>query len=202
MTERKTSGEVTASELLAELADDRQFQENRRRTEAELARQQEVLRLAEKPILDDLRRIGYVVESISQLNFATASYRPALPVLIRHLEQGHYPARVREGLATALAVKPAVAYWPRLISLLMKAPSSGEQEALAAAIAACATHGQFDDLVELIQDPALGVNRIHFVRPLVRIGGEAGRRVVERLTDDPVVGTEARLVLARAKRRS
>lgn len=69
---------------------------------------------AERPIVDDLCHAGINVASIWDLVNTSKTYPMALPVLIEHLEGVGYPARIMEGLARAIVVKPAAAYWSRL----------------------------------------------------------------------------------------
>jgi len=68
-------------------------------------------------------------------------------------------------------------------------------EALAVALAASATPERLDDLVGLLDETSRGKTRIHFVRPILGVGGDRGRAVVEELRGDPRFGKEARALL-------
>jgi hypothetical protein len=119
---------------------------------------------------------------------------------MEHLERGGYPDRVLEGVARALAVEPAAVYWGRLYVLYLRAEGPDATEGLAAALAASATPEHFDDLVALLDETSRGSTRIHFIRPILRVGGDRGRAVVEALRDDPVFGKEAKALLKRRRK--
>lgn len=105
MTRRgKPPGGIGAAELLAQLAQDREFQEAASKRRAEAEEKASAWREAETPILDELRRCGVDVASVWELVNTSKPYPSALPVLMAHLERGGYPDRVMEGLARALAV--------------------------------------------------------------------------------------------------
>ena len=116
-------------------------------------------------------------------------------MLLDHLERGGYPDRVLEGLARALAVKPATPMWDRLRVLYLRAAGPDERRGLAAALAASASPAQFDGLIELAGDEGCGNSRILFVEEILRVGGERGRAVVEGMRGDPVLGAEATALL-------
>lgn len=191
----KRLGGVTAAELMAQLAQDREFQEAAAKREAERQQRAAVWREAALPILDDLRDSGFEVDSVWDLVNTSDPYPAALPVLLEHLERGVYPDRVLEGLARALAVGPAAVYWDRLRALYLRVDGPDAMEALAVALAASATPERLDDLVGLLDETSRGNTRIHFIRPILGVGGDRGRAVVEELRDDPTFGKEARALL-------
>ena len=126
---------------------------------------------------------------------SAVQYPTALPVLVDHLECGGYPDRVLEGVARALAVKPAAVYWRRLRELYLQAAGPDAAEGLAVALAAAAEADHLDDLLVLVHDTGRGDTRIHFIRPILRVGGTRGREAVAALREDSVVGKEARALL-------
>jgi ribosomal protein S21 len=164
---------------------------------AEAARRQrtQALRIAEQPIVSDLRGVGCDVDSMWDLVNTSTPYHDALPVLLAHLERGGYPDRVMESLGRALAVEPAVTWWDQLKTHYLRAKNPGEQEGLALALTAAATEAQLEDLIEFVRDESCGPSRIHFVRALLRVGGARGQSTVERLRNHPTVGKEARALL-------
>ncbi|TXK17720.1 hypothetical protein [Homoserinibacter sp. GY 40078] len=196
----KRSGGITAAELMAQLAQDREFQESVARREAELQARAAQWREAGRPIVDDLRGVGIDVDSVWDLVNTSDPYPAALPILIKHLERGGYPDRVLEGAARALAVKPAAVYWDRLRALYLEADGPDTTEGLAAALAASVTSEHLEDLIALLAETSRGSTRIHFIPPILRIGGERGREVVESLRDDPVFGKEATALLKRRRK--
>lgn len=190
------SGGMTAAELMAQLARDKEFQAKKVAREAELQERVQGFRVAEQPIVVDLQRAGVDVSSVWDLVNTDMAYPGALPVLLEHLELGGYPDRVMEGIARALAVKPAVAYWDRLKACYLSSTGPEERDGVAAALAASATPAQTEDLIDLIGRTQLGVSRVFFLRPILRMGGERGRRLVDALRSDAVLGSEATALLA------
>ncbi|GAB4012012.1 hypothetical protein [Nocardioides ultimimeridianus] len=186
---------MSATELMAQLQSDPDFQ--RRSAEDDARREEDgrSLREAESPIVAALQAHGVRVRSIWDLVGTSEPYPEALPVLIEHLERGGYPERVMEGLGRALAVKPAVAYWDRLKACWLRPRDAGEEEGVAAALAACATPMQVDDLIGFVSLETRGDSRVYFVRPLLAHGGQRGRKVVQALRKDPIVGREATALL-------
>lgn len=193
---RRKPGPVSATELMAQLAQDRDFPERKEAREAELQERVESLRRAERPIVADLRGAGVEVSSVWDLVNTSEPYPRALPVLMDHLERGDYPDRVMESLGRALAVKPSVEYWDRLKAHYLAPRGPGEEDGTAVALAASATAVQLDDLIVFLTVADRGESRIYFVRPILRVGGSRGRQVVERLRKDPVFGKEAAALLA------
>ncbi|MDZ7578225.1 MAG: hypothetical protein U0904_08645 [Candidatus Nanopelagicales bacterium] len=197
-------GPITADELVRlkeeMLRTDPEYRAKFEAVEAERRERVRVLTEAERPIVADLRAVGVEVDSVWDLVNTAEPYPDALPVLLDHLERD-YPDRVREGIARALAVKPAAAFWDRLKALYV-APETGPNTAmgLAAALAVTATEQTFDDLVELIKDPR-NRNRVLLLGELKRLGGPKGRSELEALVDDPMLGKEARHLLKSRKRR-
>lgn len=169
--------------------------------EAERSERLRMLREAQQPILADLHAVGLEINSVWDLVNTSVPYPAALPVLLKHLERGGYPERVMEGLGRALAVKPAVVFWERLKARWLGARDPGEEDGAAVALAASATKAQLDDLLSFLSVDERGQSRIYFIRPILRVGGERGRDVVEGLRADPVFGLEATALLKRRKPR-
>lgn len=200
MTSRaRPDGEITAADLMAQLVQDKEFQAAAAAREAELQQRVAAYRVAEQPIVADLHAVDIDVESVWDLVNTSKPYPDALPVLLSHLERGGYPDRVMEGLARALAVKPAAAMWERLRALYEEAVGPDEREGLATALAASASAARVDDLVDLVREERYGESRVHFVGAILQVGGTRGRAVVEGLRTDPALGAEAAAVLDEAR---
>ena len=192
----------TAAEVIAE-------REERLRTDPEYAAQVQAvadehaavaaaMRRAERPVLVDLAKVGINLDSVWDLyNFPEMRER-AIPVLLRHLALD-YPDRVVQGIGQGLADKSARPWWDELKALYLKPQREAVQDRLAGALAECAKREHYDDLLAFIENAALGSSRIYFVRPINRIGNRIsagqGRRAIERLVRDPVLGREASKVL-------
>jgi hypothetical protein len=168
--------------------------------EAERQARMEELRRAEQPIVEDLRNAGVEVSSVWDLVNTADPYPKALPILLSHLQRGGYPGRVIESLGRALAVKPAASAWERLRHLYLAAHGRGEEEGLAVALAASATAEHLDGLIALLDETSRGSTRIHFLRPIKRVGGKRGLDLLTSLKDDPLFGKEASALLKRRAR--
>lgn len=190
---------MSATEFMEQLAKDKEYQRKKATFDAELQERADGLRAAEQPIMTDLRNAGVHVDSVWDLVNTAEPYPAALPVLMEHLERGGYPDRVMESLGRALAVKPAVAFWDRLKALYLAPRNPGEQEGTAVALAACATKAQLDDLIGFLSVEDRGQSRIYFIRPILKVGGDRGREVVESLRADSALGDEATALLKRRK---
>lgn len=190
---------MSATEFMAELERDKEYQGKKAAFDAELQERTSALRGAEQPVVADLRNAGVEVDSVWDLVNTAEPYPAALPVLIEHLERGGYPDRVMESLGRALAVKPAVAFWDRLKALYLVPRSPGEEEGTAVALAGCATGAHLDDLCEFLSVEERGQSRIYFLRPILNVGGDRGREIVEALRDDPVFGQEATALMSGRK---
>jgi len=193
-------GSMTADEL-AELKarmlrEDPEYRARVEAAEAERRERRDGLRLAERPIVQDLVEAGVDVSSVWDLVNSSEPYPRALQILLAHLERGGYPDRVMESLGRALAVKPANEFWPRLKARYLEPRGPGEEDGAAVALAACATVSQLGELIEFLDVEERGESRIYFLRPIKRFGGAQGRAVIRSLKDDPVFGREARALLS------
>ena len=157
---------------------------------------------AQKALVSDLQKVGAPVrDSVYDLVNTSEPYPEALPVLMEHLERGGYPARIMEGIGRALSVRDSVVYWDRLIERYLNPRCEGELTGMALALSACMDKAHVEDVIGLLTDDSGGPDRIFFIGPLVRRGGERGRAVIEGLVDDPVVGKEAAAYVERRRKR-
>lgn len=190
-----SSGPRLAAEVKAELEARASGPRNSPETQARL----DALRAAASPIIEDLRALGYDVKTVWDLGNSGEPYTSAVPVLVEHLSRGGYPEGIMEGLGTVLAVKEAAPYWEVLLRCYRRASGGVEAEGIARALAASATKPHLDTLIELVRDeknPA----RIHFLRPIKRLGAMKGREVLAELAQDPRLGAEAQRLLKASRR--
>ena len=172
------------------------------RAEFERAAQTRVAaeRAASSSILKDLADVGLHLSSIWELVNTSEPYPEALPILMAHLEQGGYPSRVMEGIGRALAVKPAVKYWDRLVASYRNATDEGAREGAAVALAACVTKQHIGDLIALTRERGeFDEDPIYFLKRIMRLGGDEGRDFVASLVDDRRLGKEATALTKRAR---
>lgn len=87
-------------------------------------------------------------------------YSASLPILLTHLEKGGYPDEVMQVIAHRLGVKPGIEYWERLRDSYYRETGEAVRDGLAATLAEIATKAQFDVLVQLVRNEALGDSRI------------------------------------------
>lgn len=160
----------------------------------------------EAPVVADLQAVGIEVDSAWDLVNTSDLYLDALPVMLKHLKRGGYPPRIVQGIARALAVKPAVTYWDELVALYKSAVApvgtraADAKDGLAVILSACVNRAKVGELVELARDPSNGRSRIYFLRPIMRLGGDEGHSMVASVVDDPILGNEATSLFQRATR--
>lgn len=201
---------ITARELMAKLQANPGFLARREAQERELAERSARLRLEEEPILADLRRVGWDVESVWDLVNTSAEYREAIPVLVKHLLLA-YSDRTREGIARALAVPDAKYAWSTLVAEYRKAPTGmgiiapgetkefqlGAKDGLACALSATATEATIEELIALAKDRSHGQSRLLLLMALKRSKNPAAKQALEELASDPDLAKE----IASRKRR-
>jgi hypothetical protein len=197
---RKRRGAMTAEELLREFEADPEFTRVQAGQDAARRDAERTLRAAEAPLVDDLARAGFAVDSAWDLVNTSDPYPEALPILLRHL-QLPYPDRVREGIARALAVRGDAAFaWDTLVDLYRDEPAGTDaKDGLAVALAAGGSTAVLDDLIELLADPRHGQSRILLIKGISRSRSDKARKTLARLVHDPVVGTEVQRLLKRRK---
>ncbi len=159
--------------------------------EAEHEQHQQAMADAEQPIAADLRRAGVPVTSVWDLVSSPEPYPEAIPVLLEHLQRTGYPDRVMESMGRALAKRPAGHLWPAIRALYLQTDSPGAMNGLAIALVTLATRARYKELASLLSVDSRGDTRVHFLRPIKRLGGAEGRALLESLTTDPVFGREA-----------
>ena len=198
----KLHGGMTAEEALRVLEADPEWRAQRAAQDAEMRRVRRMYVEAQKALVADLKEVGApVTESVYDLVNTSEPYPQALPVLVKHLEAGGYPPVIMEGIGRALSVRDSVVFWDRLVERYRNSRCEGELTGMALALSACMDKAHIDDVIGLLTDESGGSDRIFFIEPLVRRGGERGRAVVEGLVDDPVVGKEATAYVERRRKR-
>jgi hypothetical protein len=195
-------GAKTAVEVMAELEkkkrEDPVYRAALERVAAESAERARLLRVAEQPVVADLRASGLDLDSVWDLHKIPDSRPRAIPVLLQHLVRD-YPDGVLRGIGQGLDHRSARAWWAELRELMLNTEREVIRDGLAATLSTCATREHYEDLLDFLGTESLGPCRIYFVRPVNRIGNRMkaghGRAVVESFADDPVLGKEATAVL-------
>lgn len=152
--ERKERRWVTAAEFLKELASDPEYVAAQKRLAREMEERAREDRIAEEPLLADLRRVGVGVASAWDLiERGREAYPPATAdILLKHLPRT-YPSRVRDGVARALAAVASHALWPRLKEAYLAEDDEWVKQGLAAALTAAGGPQEESQLVDLAIDP-------------------------------------------------
>lgn len=180
---------------MAQLEADEDYQAEVKRQDDERDRRVAKWRQAEAPLVEELREAGFEVDTAWDLVNTSTPYPEALPILLTHLERP-YPDRVREGIARALAVRPAKFGWGQLVRLYRQEEAGTDaKDGLAVALAAVSDDELVDEVIALARDPQHGESRILLLRRLKRSRSGEARAALERFADDSVLGREARRLL-------
>jgi hypothetical protein len=188
---KKRIGPITAGALMKQLQADRGFQA--RLQKEDRARERYLARLseAEAPLLAALADCGVHVRSVWDLVNTSSHYETAIPILLRHLQEP-YADKIKEGIARALAIRPAHIGWRTLAAEYRKTPSAnnGVKVGLAAALAATTTDATIRELIEFLNDPSHGESRVLLLKALRRSKNPAARQALEQLSTDPELHKE------------
>lgn len=191
---------MTAHELMEMLQADPDYVASQIQREKETEETKERFKKEEKPLLDDLRKTGWNVESAWDLVNSSASYPEAIPVLLKHLVLPYADA-VREGIARSLAVRDPLVReaWPLLVAEYVKAPMGignkypgeigqfhlGYKDGLACALGVAVTDETMDEYISLLKDRAHGEYRVLLIPALGKSKNPLAKKALEDLKDDP-----------------
>ncbi|QOY21654.1 hypothetical protein FYK61_09605 [Xanthomonas citri] len=182
----------TAAELMAELNKDEEYLALSRAKE--LAHQKAIKEYAEQcaPVVAALRQAGIDVNSIGELGEDGKSYPEAVPVLLEHLAYS-YSDDVREGMLRELATPHARKYWGQLVEIFEKntlslAPDIRYVAALA--LSGAADDTVLDDVIRLLGDKSLGMDRAPLLLALIRSKSSKAKMTLLELRDDPDLGKQ------------
>lgn len=174
MTTQKRRKPMTAAEHQKLLDADPVFQAQR--AERERIRQQEIakLRVASKPLVEDLHAAGFPVNGVWDFVNTRERYDAALPVLATHLER-NYPPEILEGIARAMAVPEAMPWREDFIRLIRIRPPmpegkrDGFRDGLAIAIGNTTGPHNVWETIALLRDTTLGSSRILMLSVLGKV---------------------------------
>src|SRR5262249_9336644 len=178
-----------------------EFVARQREKEEAIAEKVREWRLAEQPLIVELRQIGEQVESVWDLVNTSRPYPKAIPVLLKHLQRP-YPDRVREGIARALSVPGAKIGWDILQRTFVDDPTSGTtKDAIGFALSAAADDTVLDDVIRLIRDKKNGESRLTLVPALGKSDDAKALETLKELQGDPELSFEVRKCLRLKERR-
>jgi hypothetical protein len=162
---------VTAAELMAQLEADPGFVARRDEVERERHARADEWKRSEAPLVEELRAVGYAVDSPWDMVNTPGSYPKAVPILLAHLSRP-YPGPVREGIARALAVPEAIVGWHTLIRLYREEKNTRAKDGLAVAIGAASDDDVIDDVIALARDTQHGESRLLLLGAIERSGAQ------------------------------
>jgi hypothetical protein len=155
---------------------------------------------AEQPIVLDLAAAGSVVTSVYDYLVSPVRELATVRVLLDHLQR-KYPARIREGIARALATTPlSRAGWPIILNEFLTEPDEsvhGPKWALGLCLGLRAGPEHIADVLKVVVDVSHGHHRAPLVEALGRMRSTAAREALKTLIDDNHVGRDAVRVLKR-----
>jgi len=207
MGKRKRKGWQTASEYLAELARDPEFQREHQKREDRRAGISAIFMEDERPIVRELREVGVAVESVWDLVNTTEPYPEAIPVLVKHLKRPHHPT-TREGIARALTVKEATGLAEAvLIHEFRRAPTGTFNEevtkwAIGNAISFIAEEEWKDDILALLGEKEHGGARSQLPRALAHFKDPHLDKVLIELAHDEDKGVVLQAIWALGRRKA
>lgn len=164
----------TAADLMAELANDSEYQAMFAEKERIRLEKSARLGVAEEPLVQALNAIGLDITSSWDLVNTRERYDAALPVLAEHLERD-YPPEIQEGIARAMAVPESMPWREDFIRLIRTRPPmpegkrDGFRDGLAVAIGNTTGPHNVWETIELLRDPSLGESRILMLSVLGKV---------------------------------
>ncbi|WP_045760533.1 HEAT repeat domain-containing protein [Xanthomonas albilineans] len=177
----------TAAELMAELSRDKDFLEMQR--ERDIAHKKSVEEHARQsaPVVAALKQAGVNVDSIGKLGEDGELNPKAIPVLLEHLAYD-YSDWIRQVILRKLATPHARKYWDQLMEIFEKnslnlAPEIRYVAALA--LSGAADDTVLDDVIRLLGDKSLGLDRAPLLIALIRSKSPKAKMKLLELRDDP-----------------
>ena len=194
---------MTVEELLEKCNSDPEWVAAKKERDRKFAEIRMASELAQRPLVDDLKKVGVHIKSAWELVNTKTPYPLAIPVLLNHLNRP-YPERVREGIARALAVREAHSGWSTLLDAFKVDPDQstiGVKWALALALGAAATDAELDDVIPLLRDRSNGENRVPLLAILGRSKDPRADALLLELADEPGIALDVAAVKRKRDKR-
>lgn len=206
MSRKRTTGPMSAGELIAKLRNDPAYQEQMRERDLFAQQRQQAYGVAVEPLMGALRIAGCTVQSLEQLRKMGAkgdpSYRTAVPTLIRFLRET-LNRTLKEEIVRTLTLPGAR---PDAAQALIEefkhsedASETGLRWTIANALAVVADESVFDDLVNLLRDKSHGKAREMLALAIASTGDPRSATVLNSLLDDEVTVGHAVMALRTLK---
>jgi hypothetical protein len=177
---------ITASKLQAQLLKDSEYQNWLREREEVREMLENAYAEDAKPLVDDLRKLGFNFSSPWDLVNIKSNYKTAIPTLIEHLTKP-YVIKNKEGIARALAVKDAKAI--ACNAILQEYNNTPKNEAnyrwvLGNTMAVIITQDYVDQVIKIVQDESNGESRQMFIVALSKTMTLKVKNVLQKLMND------------------
>jgi len=197
------SGPTTADELKAGLEQDPSYIARLREDDRRQEENRICYRIAAEPVLQDLRDIGYEVETIGELVEkeypARGPYKDAVPILMKWLPKVEYDA-LKEDIVRTLSVPWAKDAAPFLVSEFRCAGEGrGLRWVVGNALSVVATPAIFPDLVQLVRNREYGKDREMLALALAKVKTKESVDVLVELLEDEDLSGHALAALAKLK---
>ncbi|MCC8536222.1 HEAT repeat domain-containing protein [Xanthomonas axonopodis pv. poinsettiicola] len=185
-------GRKTAAELMAELNVDNEYLEMRRARD--IAHENSIVAHAKEsaPVVAALNLAGVEVNAIWELSEDGRFDEKAVPVLIEQLTHD-YSDSVREEMLRGLATPYARAHWDQLVEIFEKNSlhlSPKIRYVAALALSGAADDTVLDDVIRLLGDKSLGMDRAPLLLALIRSKSSKAKMTLLELRDDPDLGKQ------------
>lgn len=142
---------ITADEFMRQLESDPEYSRRRAEREQQLMQREVESRREQIALLRDLAAVSVNVSTVWDLFNTSASYIPALPILIDHLKRP-YSDGTREGIARSLAVRSTRPIgWKVLVEEFSKTDPSNKcvKDGLAVALAGASDDTVISELIKI-----------------------------------------------------
>jgi hypothetical protein len=196
----------TNAELAARLNSDPGYLGRVAVREAERELRKERLRKELVPLVEEVRALGLVVDSLWELKQRPSDLRAAFPVLLRHLKRP-YSKDALWSIANAFETREARPYWDAIVSLYEGTTDDPEtreetwRSRLASAISEMAAKSDLPVLERLLRNPALGEGRLFLIHTVIKFGKDKGWALLRELARDPGLSKEIAYRLSEKERR-
>jgi len=150
----------------------------------------------EKPLIDELHKVGINVSSVWDLVNTSKSYKKAIPILIEHLSKPYHPKN-KEGIVRALAVKDAIGIVASkaVINEYHNIPIEDHflRWAIGNTMTILITEDCIDSVTNIVLNEKNGDTRQMFVAALRRLKSPKATEVLQQLLSDEseVIRSEA-----------
>jgi hypothetical protein len=188
---------MNARELMAELANDPEFQARQAARDREHNEKVAALAAESQPLLRDLAAAGVRVETVGDFVSRKEPYPSALPVLVAHLAKP-YTKPIRECIVRALTVPEArgLAGQP-LLKAFYQEEDANQKWVIGNALRVVADEAEYDEVVDILNDKSYGQARSGLAHAVARLRDADAIPLLLPLLDDEdqLVATEAIIAL-------